>query len=727
MERIRLDISHLPSLRCALAATSAAALTGAILCATAFLGRNGLRDSEDQLLVCGIVAVFAIVTGWLVFKSGRRSRKLAAAQATLAANEATRIDLEQMLLGMPVAGFRGRLMPDGTVKRLFLTSGIERLTGWTSDEIPDHATFIGLVHFQDRLLAEGHSGQVLRGGEATSEYRLRRGNGDYGWFRQSSRLEVLANGDTDFIGSLSDVTATHVLSEQAALNEKRFRGLLEVSPDAVIIADEAGIIVFASPRVEFLFGHKPADLIGRSRELLIPEQHRAAYATRARDYFAAPRGPHSTIAIPVAGLRSDGGEFPAEVSLSRYHTPDGLFVLAGVRDITHRLEAVEQHRRVQKMEGICQVTGGIAHDFNNLLTTILGNAELLEWSDNAFDDETNGLISAIQTAGQRAAQLARQLLACTRQQMQAPAVCDINLLLRGMLDTLGETAGDRIAVDLVLAGALWLTDVDANQLENAILNCAINARDAMVEGGILRIETANTQPGDASVQLDTGPRGEQNVRITISDTGTGMNLETLQKAFDPFYTTKPESPGIGLGLSQVHGFVKQSGGRVTLVSELGVGSSVRISLPRHRAETDSLAEATEHAEFEHAYATETVLVMEEDAMARELSAAALTRLGYRVLTAESADAALKILEQEPETELLFTDIGLPGMDRRQLAEDARRRCPDLEILFTAGKSPDGIDDDKALSPGVNSLLKPYTIHDLAWRVRDILDQRNVIA
>jgi PAS domain S-box-containing protein len=666
-----------------------------------------------------------MIVAWRVFALEARFRGLAtaltAAHEHVVALEAARAALERLVESLPVAVYRGDVMPDGSVRRGFLTTGIERVTGWTAEQIPDQNAYLALVHDEDRPAALAHYGDVLRDGEATAEYRLQRPDGSWGWFSQRTRTVAVSDGVTELISTLSDVTSEYELTEQAAANEARFRGFLEASPDAMIIIDEAGQIVIASHRVEALFGYRPAELISQPYDILVPARRRGTHADHVRGYFGAPKVLDVGGGEPVYGLRRDGSEFPAEISLSPYRSAQGLFVIAAVRDISSRLQALEQQRQAQKMEAVGQLTGGIAHDFNNLLTMILGNTELLEWGDKTYDTETTALIAAIRLAGQRAALLTQQLLAFSRKQALTPDVVDLSLLIGRMSDMLRRTLGEHIVVEVIQTGDLGLAHVDANQFENAILNCAINARDAMPDGGRLTIETRDAAPVRCYPPASGDPRGKEHLTITISDTGAGMTKETLRCAFDPFYTTKPEGRGTGLGLSQVYGFVKQSGGQVELHSELGRGSTVTISLPRHLANDEQPAKSPHLPEIAPAHGTEKILVVEDQSAVREFSCTALTYLGYHVLAADSSTVALAILEQDAGVVLLFTDMGLPGINGRQLANAARIRRPGLKVLFTSGYGPIGIRYERRLDPGMHLLTKPYTIESLARRVRDILD------
>jgi CheY-like chemotaxis protein len=322
----------------------------------------------------------------------------------------------------------------------------------------------------------------------------------------------------------------------------------------------------------------------------------------------------------------------------------------------------------------------------------------------------------------RAASLTQRLLAVSRRQSLDPKPVDVGRLVTGMSELLRRTLGEQIAIETVLAGGLWRVHVDPNQLEIGILNLAVNARDAMPGGGKLTIETANAYLDEAYAASQAEVVPGQYVVVSISDTGTGMSREVQAHAFEPFYTTKDIGQGTGLGLSQVYGFVKQSGGHVRLYSEEGEGTAVKLYLPRLLAADEAgVAEAvTDHAP--HSRIGETILVVEDDEDVRAHSTGILRELGYVVLVAPLAAPALQILEEHPEISLLFTDVGLPGgMNGRQLADEARKRRPGLKVLFTTGYARNAIVHDGRLDPGVSLLTKPFTFNALAAKLDDLLD------
>ena len=391
-----------------------------------------------------------------------------------------------------------------------------------------------------------------------------------------------------------------------------------------------------------------------------------------------------------------------------------------------RQKAEESLRQAQKMEAIGQLTGGVAHDFNNLLTIVLGGLDAIGRRlpdlppSAAIDRISRARDMAVQGA-QRAATLTSRLLAFSRQQALAPQAVDANKLVAGICDFLRQTLGETVSLETVLAGGLWRTFADPNQLENAILNLALNARDAMPGGGKLTIETANCYLDQAYVDTLSEPVvAGQYVMIAVTDTGTGMDATTQERAFDPFFTTKSVGKGTGLGLSQVYGFVRQSDGYVRIYSEIGEGTTVKIYLRRHRGERDTVADVSvpEHAARA---AGETILVVEDDESLRAYTSDILTELGYRVLPASNGQSALQVLDQN-RIDLLFTDVVMPGgMNGRQLADEAVRRRPALKVLFTTGYTRNAIVHHGRLDAGVHMIGKPYTFTELGSRIRALLD------
>ena len=393
-----------------------------------------------------------------------------------------------------------------------------------------------------------------------------------------------------------------------------------------------------------------------------------------------------------------------------------------------RKSAEEALRQVQKMEAVGQLTGGLAHDFNNLLTVIQGGLDMIGRQLAALPDSpgltrmVRGRDMAVEGV-RRAAKLTSHLLSFARRQPLAPKVLDVNKLVAGVAELLRRTLGEAVSLETVLAGGLWRTHVDANQLENALVNLAVNARDAMSDSDKVTIETANAYLDEAYVgSLSEPVEPGQYVMVAVADSGKGIEPALLEKVFEPFFTTKDVGKGTGLGLSQVYGFVRQSSGHVRIYSELGEGTTVKIYLPRHLGDEEELEQGDRLDAESRAIGAECILVVEDDQALRSYAVEILGDLGYGVLAAPNAAAALEIIERGQDIDLLFTDVVMPGgMNGRQLADEARRRRPALKVLFTTGYTRNAIVHHGRLDPGVEMIGKPYTYQELGARIRALLD------
>ena len=389
-------------------------------------------------------------------------------------------------------------------------------------------------------------------------------------------------------------------------------------------------------------------------------------------------------------------------------------------EVAERIKAEEALRQAQKMEAIGQLTGGVAHDFNNLLTVIMGGLDTIRRSKPEDHARIKRATDMALQGTQRAASLTGRLLAFSRRQPLEPKPLELNVLVREMTELLHRTLGEPIELEAVMAPRLWPVEVDQNQLESAILNLAVNARDAMPNGGKLTIETANTALDESYSARDTEVVPGQYVMVSVSDSGSGMSKQTLDRAFEPFFTTKEVGRGTGLGLSMVYGFVKQSGGHVTLYSEEGQGTTVKLYFPRYRGEL-SAVDAGEWLPIPVASREEVILVVEDSEDVRSYSVTILRELGYKVLEAGDAEKALQILEGTDRIDLLFTDVVLPGKNGRVLADSAKLLRPSLRVLFTTGYSRNAIVHQGRLDADVHLISKPFTFDQLAARVRDVID------
>jgi PAS domain S-box-containing protein len=509
--------------------------------------------------------------------------------------------------------------------------------------------------------------------------------------------------------------------------EQRFGLLVHgVADHALYMVDPRGYITDWNAGAERLKGFTTQEIVGQHFSCLFTPEDQAAGAPQKALETAARDGTH---AAEYWKVRKDGSRFLSTVAISALRDPSGqpqgfALIARDTTELRQQQQALEQARAMlaqsQKMQALGQLTGGIAHDFNNLLHVIKNATAILRKRMQQEDADVRKYFDMVERNADRAATVTHRLLAFSRQQPLEPKPADANKLVREMAEMLRGTLGESVALEYVLASGLWMTSVDASQLQTAILNLVINARDAMSASGKLTIETANAFLDESYVAAHEELAAGQYVMIAVSDTGIGMSKEVAAKAFDPFFTTKEPGHGTGLGLSQVFGFVKQSGGHVKIYSEPGEGTTVKLYLPR-------LAAAPGHLDAEVALvpagaAGETILVVEDDEDVRAFTADVLGEFGYQVAVASDGVTALAALEKLSSIDLLFTDVGLPnGMNGRQLAEKARQRRPGLKVLFTTGYARNAIVHQGRLDPGVELIVKPFTHSSLAAKVRRVLD------
>jgi signal transduction histidine kinase/CheY-like chemotaxis protein len=427
--------------------------------------------------------------------------------------------------------------------------------------------------------------------------------------------------------------------------------------------------------------------------------------------------------VPVTEMRLvalDGKVKTAAIHAVSFLQNGKLHVMASALDVTPLREAEGQLHQSQKMESVGQLTGGVAHDFNNLLTIIIGS---LDTALEKAPADIRALLQSALSASERGASLIKQMLAFSRRQVLAPEVVDLGRLAEGLEDLLRRTLGEDIEIELRPAPDLWLAMADKGQVEGALLNLAINARDAMGPGGKLTIETRNAHLDDDYARTNVEVAPGDYVVLAVTDTGSGMSPEVITRAFEPFFTTKATGKGTGLGLSMIYGFVKQSGGHLKIYSEVGHGTTIRVYLPRHvpqaAAAAAGLATATQ---LDHAGGRETILVVEDEPMVRSLVTKHLGELGYHILEAFDGPSAQRILDGEETIDLLFSDLVLPGaLTGALLAEGARQKRPQMKVIFSSGYTQHAIAHQGKLDPGVQFLSKPFRRAELAAKVREVLD------
>lgn len=508
------------------------------------------------------------------------------------------------------------------------------------------------------------------------------------------------------------------LHNLATNKEATFARLMDGIHDcAIYMIDPDGRVVSWNAGAERIKGYSAAEIIGKHFSEFYTVEDRAAGIPSLALTVAAKTGKFEGEGWR---LKKDGTRFWASVLVDAIREGDQLVGFAKItRDMTERRAMQEQLHQSQKMEAIGQLTGGVAHDFNNLLTVILGNMDTLSQQIPAEQARWRRAIDQAMRASERAANLTQQLLAFARRQPLKPKVVEINGNLARWVDLIRRTLPESIWIRRIEDPDTGSAEIDQNQLENALLNLAVNARDAMPNGGTLTIETARTAVGahDASVPFDLKP-GEY-VLISVSDTGVGMTREVLERAFEPFFTTKPLGQGTGLGLSQVFGFVKQSGGNIKIYSRAGHGTTVKIYLPR-MSEAAVAQEAALAEVAEQAARTECILVVEDNDPVREFSADALRDRGFNVLEAADASEALGILESRVAVDLLFTDIGLPGLNGRELVATVQRKYPNIRVLFTSGYAQMPSPTSSRWISEVPLLSKPFTRAQLYERVEQVL-------
>ena len=524
------------------------------------------------------------------------------------------------------------------------------------------------------------------------------------------------------IGAIStavDITSAKEAETGMREREARLQSILNTVPEALITINEQGVMESFSRSAEDLFGYKASEVLGQNVRMLMPQP----YQHEHDEYLARYRrtGEKRIIGVGrvVRAQRKDGSVLPVELSVGEVRTSGRPVFTGFIRDLTAQHKIEQELRQAQKMEAIGQLTGGVAHDFNNLLTVILGNLEMLE--PRLTENRQLELLKEARETAEHGARLTERLLAFGRRQALQPTLTDVGVLLREIVPVLRRTLGETIKVKIRLDVELWPVIVDPTQLHNAILNVAINARDAMPEGGKLTIAAEN-----AEVDLDyarTHPevRAGSYVVIAATDTGTGMSPEVQERAFEPFFTTKEVGAGSGLGLSMVYGFAKQSGGHVAIYSEPGHGTTLRIYLPRAVPAAAEPASESRVAEADLRRGRgELVLVVEDEPRVRRIAMARLQELGYRVLEAADGPSALSVLRSTPEVDLLFTDMIMPGgMTGAELARHARELKPSLKVLFTSGYAePDLV--SRGLISKSSWLQKPYSTAELSRSMEKIL-------
>ena len=531
--------------------------------------------------------------------------------------------------------------------------------------------------------------------------------------------------DTQLRDSNAKLVALNADLERRVMERSQALGVTwQLNPDLLSIIDFNGRFDAVNPAWTKMLGWTQAELVGAPyTDFVHPDDLEKSYAAFAEVLRGNP------VLMFENRYRKKDGDYAL---LSWVAVPQDGKLYSSTRDITAQREqagsltrAEDALRQSQKMEAVGQLTGGIAHDFNNMLAVVMGSLDLLDRRIGPEDPRSKRFVHAAMDGAKRAANLTQRLLAFSRQQPLKPENLDINRLVSGMSDLLRHSLGVGIQMETILAGGLWKTHVDPNQLENIILNLAVNARDAMPDGGRLTIETQNAHLDSRYVQAELGVPAGQYVMIAINDTGSGMSSDVIAKAFDPFFTTKEVGKGTGLGLSQVYGFVKQSGGHIRIYSEVGDGTTIKLYLPRTEAGDGPRTVQDPAGEALRGEGREWVLVVDDEDAVRQFSTDALEELGYSVVSAASASEALDILRHRDDIALLFTDIVMPEVNGRKLADQAQLIRPGLKVLYTTGYTRNAVVHNGVVDKGVELIGKPFTVDDLAVRVREILESATV--
>ena len=521
---------------------------------------------------------------------------------------------------------------------------------------------------------------------------------------------------------LQEAVALATGSREAAEHARvRSAAIVEASLDSIITIDGSGLVVEFNPAAEQAFGYAAADAIGKPmHDLIVPPSHRAAHVRGLSRFMSTGEAPVIGMRMEMPAMRADGSEFAVELAITRVPV-DGPPLFTGfIRDLSQRKSLEAQLQQSQKMDAVGRLAGGVAHDFNNILTVILSYTELL------LEDYTgNGTVRAdighVRTAAQRAAALTRQLLAFSRKQVLHATVLDLNVVVGELHAMLGRVIREDVRLETRLFGSLWAVCADRSQVEQVLMNLAVNARDAMPNGGSLTIETANVDLDASYVSQHVGAAPGQYVALTVTDTGAGMDAATRERAFEPFFTTKGPGKGTGLGLSTVYGIVKQSGGSISVFSEPGRGTSFKVYFPRHDGAVADIALAAK--EPISAKRAATVLLVEDDDSVREATRRLLERFGYEVVEAAEGGTALAIIRAgDVRVDAVLTDAVMPGMSGLELADILASERPALPLVLVSGYTEDVINRGGPLAPNAIFLEKPFTVHALSRTIADVLSR-----
>ncbi|MGH9398522.1 MAG: PAS domain S-box protein [Terriglobia bacterium] len=628
----------------------------------------------------------------------------------IAAEERYRMLFERNLAGVYLSSLNGQFLD--------LNEACARMFAYASRDEAKGGSLRGIAASDaeyNRLMRP----LLERGAVSSLELQLRRSNGEPFWaLANASILECRPGGEPLIEGTLIEITGLKQAEDAVRLSENRFRALVENSTDAISLVDETGTVLYSSHAVSPIFGYSLEERVGKNIfELIHPEDRRQTLPLFQK-LLTQPAG--SSVSTVVRYLHKNGSwRWIEALGTNLLEDASVRAVVINYRDITDRRLLQQQFYQAQKMEAVGRLAGGVAHDFNNLLTAILG------YSDMALEklphnSQARRYTAEIKKAGERAALLTRQLLAFSRLQVMSPQVIDLNAVITEMSKMLRRLAGEDIALVTLLGAALGRVKADPSQVEQVIMNLAVNARDAMPQGGELSIKTSDAVLKESVTAEGIRVNGGNYVLIEVSDTGCGMDPEIRARIFDPFFTTKERGKGTGLGLSTVYGIVKQSGGYIWVTSEPGAGTAFNIYLPA--VQEDLSATKPLAARVHKHQGSETILVVEDEDSVRVVLGKILDGMGYQVIEASRGDEALELCRNHKNTiHLMLTDIAMPRMNGQELARRVAEVHPETKVLFMIGYAGNKVGAMDVLETGAHFLSKPFTADGLGQKVRQILN------
>ena len=609
---------------------------------------------------------------------------------------------------------------------LFVSPGYERVWGRSCESVyANPRAWMESIHPEDRERVREAALTRQVPGTYDEEYRILRSDGAVRWIHDRAFPVYDASGQAyRVVGVAEDVTERRRTEEALRASTERFRRYFDLGLIGMAITSPDAGFLEVNDYLCQLLGYERNELVGmRWPELTHPDD----LAGDVRQFDRVLAGELDGYSLEKRFIRKDGQVVRATIAVRAVRRPHGPvdYFVALLQDVTERRNAEEQQRsledqlrQAQKMEAVGRLAGGVAHDFNNMLNVILGHADLALRKSSPVDPIRRNL-EQIRSAARRSADLTRQLLAFSRRQTIAPRVLDLNARMKGMESLLRRIIGEDVDLEFRLGEGLWPVSMDPSQVDQVVANLAVNARDAMPDGGRLTVETSNVTLDAAFCRMDADARPGEFLLLAVSDTGCGMDAQTIERAFEPFFTTKPEGKGTGLGLATVYGIARQNGGSVRIHSEVGGGTTVRLYLPRHLGGEAPRPVAAPPAAPERG--SETILLVEDEAQLRELAREILEDLGYHVIVAATPGEAISLCEKHPgRIDLLLTDVVMPVMNGRELSERVRALKPEIKVLFTSGYTADAIAHHGVLEPGVEFLEKPFSLSAVAEKVRAAL-------